>query len=119
MSIREQTGKRIRELRAKTPYTQEALSEKIGLGENAVGNMERGLTFPAPENLISLANEFHCTVADLVVYVETEYSPEPEIHAMHVQIKDRLQGFDANQLRLIIDMLDAARDRLDINNTEE
>lgn len=120
MTIRHQIGSRIKELRKLAGYnSQDALGKDAGLGDGTVGYLERGETGPSVDNLKPLADALRCEVVDLFAYVESEFSPPSEIRDLKVQINDRLRGFDETQLRLIIDMLDAARDRLEIGATEQ
>ena len=116
MTIRDDIGKRVRELRkGRTNYTQVQLSKKIGSSPNFIGNIERGLSAPSTDNLIALADHLNCSVADIFALVQSKHSPSGKTHALHVEILDLMRGFDRRQLLLIIDMLKAARDRLEID----
>ncbi|MBR1425713.1 helix-turn-helix transcriptional regulator [bacterium] len=55
MSIKEQFGKRLRELRTGKNITQEKLSEAIGIQPENYSRIENGLSFPKPENIEKIA----------------------------------------------------------------
>ena len=55
MSIKEQFGKRLRELRTGKNITQEKLSEAIGIQPENYSSIENGLYFPKPENIEKIA----------------------------------------------------------------
>ena len=58
-------GKRIKELRKKKGYTQEQLSEKIGLFQKQIGNIETGTCFTTMNNLEKLSEILDVDVKDL------------------------------------------------------
>ena len=59
-------GKNIRELRQRAGLTQEGLALKIGVTPSAVGNYERGVSFPKEEVLMSLFGALECTPNELL-----------------------------------------------------
>ena len=65
MNILKLFGKRIKELRKKSGYTQEQLSEKLGLFQKQIGNIETGTCFTTINNLEKLSNLFGVEVKDL------------------------------------------------------
>ena len=58
-------GKRIKELRKKSGLTQEQLSEKMGLFQKQIGNIETGTCFTTISNLEKLSEEFGVDIKDL------------------------------------------------------
>lgn len=58
-------GQNIRKRRKALGLTQEELSEKLGLGHQALSRIEQGATAPKMDRLPRLAAALHCTVADL------------------------------------------------------
>ncbi len=58
-------GKRIKELRKKNGYTQEQLSEKLGLFQKQIGNIETGTCFTTINNLEKLSEIFELDIKDL------------------------------------------------------
>ncbi len=61
-------GKRIKELRKSNHFTQEKLSELIGLEPNHISKIEAGIHFPQPEKLDKIAQVFDVQVKDLFNY---------------------------------------------------
>ncbi|MBQ8458974.1 helix-turn-helix transcriptional regulator [bacterium] len=55
MGIKENFGKRLRELRTKQGITQEKFSEIIGIQPENYSRIENGLSFPKPENIEKIA----------------------------------------------------------------
>lgn len=49
-------GKRIKEAREKCGYTQAELAEEIGVSQNFLGDIERGIKLPSLNKLIVLSN---------------------------------------------------------------
>ena len=58
-------GKRIKELRKKNGYTQEQLSEKLGLFQKQIGNIETGNCFTTINNLEKLSELLDVEIKDL------------------------------------------------------
>ena len=58
-------GKRIKELRKQRNLTQEELSEKLGVFQKQIGNIETGTTFTTMANIVKLAQIFNVDVKDL------------------------------------------------------
>lgn len=59
-------GARIRELRLRAELTQEGLAARIGVTPSAVGNYERGVSFPKEEVLMALFGALNCTPNELL-----------------------------------------------------
>lgn len=59
-------GPKIRELRQRAGLTQEGLALKIGVTPSAVGNYERGVSFPKEEVLMLLFGALECTPNELL-----------------------------------------------------
>lgn len=60
------TADRLQELRKSHGYSQEALSEKLGVSRQAVSKWERGESSPDTDNLIALANIYGITLDDIL-----------------------------------------------------
>lgn len=69
-------GKRIRELRKKSGFTQEQLSEKIGLYQKQIGNIETGNCFTTMQNLEKFSQVFDVEIKDLFDF---DYKEEREV----------------------------------------
>ena len=64
-SVRDQFGRRIRELRLARRFSQEQLAERAGLHRNYVGGIERGERNVAILNIAKLAVGLDVSLADL------------------------------------------------------
>lgn len=58
-------GKRIKELRLRKKYTQEELSEILGIGERNLSKIECGINFVSAETLEKLANALGVKYKDI------------------------------------------------------
>ena len=67
-SCKKQLGKRIKELRKRNHFTQEQLSELIGLEPNHISKIESGVHFPQSEKLDLIAKTFNISVMELFNY---------------------------------------------------
>ena len=61
-------GKRIKELRKRNNFTQEQLSEILGVFQKQIGNIETGTTFTTMANLEKLADAFCVEIEDLFAF---------------------------------------------------
>ena len=64
-NIKKLLGKKIKELRIKRGFTQEQLSEKIGIGERNLSKIECGNNFVTAETLSNLLNALKVSAKDL------------------------------------------------------
>jgi len=63
--LREQFGKRLKQLRAQKGLTQEELAEAVGVSTDFISLVERGQRAPSFKNLERLAEVLGVEVADL------------------------------------------------------
>lgn len=68
---------RIRALRKEHGYSQEQMARKLHLTQGAISQWENGLTVPAADQLIALADVFGITVDDLLGREQQETPPPP------------------------------------------
>lgn len=68
------TADRLVELRKSHGFSQEALSEKLGVSRQAISKWERGESSPDTDNLIALANIYGITLDDIL-------NPNKDIHS--------------------------------------
>jgi transcriptional regulator with XRE-family HTH domain len=93
-------GRAIARHRQHCQLTQEAVAESLGIGNEAVSRMERGLVMPSLPRLVELAQLFHCEVTELL----TETSPRAADQALHLaQLLDQL---DQPDRALILSMVE-------------
>ncbi|MNZ79449.1 anaerobic benzoate catabolism transcriptional regulator [compost metagenome] len=61
---------RIKELRAELGWTQEKLSEQIGVSRQTVISIESGRYNPSLELAFKIAKVFRCKIEDVFIYEE-------------------------------------------------
>ena len=83
-------GKRIKELRKQSNYTQEQLSEILGLFQKQIGNIETGTTFTTMNNLEKMADVFGVEIQDLFNFSHLKSNEEiiEEINLLINQASD-------------------------------
>lgn len=67
-------GINIKKYRELKNMTQEYLSEKIGINTSALSDLERGKTFPKPENLVKIAQALDIPYE--LLFVNTIINPD-------------------------------------------
>ena len=65
MDIKKNFGARLKELRVQKGYTQEKISEQIGIQPENYSRIENGFAFPKPENIAKLSDVLQVEVAEL------------------------------------------------------
>ena len=73
MCLKEKLGKNIQKYRKLQNITQEKLAELIGIEINSISAIERGRSFPSPENLSKITESLNVSLADLFTF-NSEYS---------------------------------------------
>ncbi len=83
-------GKRIKELRKQSNYTQEQLSEILGVFQKQIGNIETGTTFTTMNNLEKMADVFGVEIQDLFNFSHLKSNEEiiEEINLLINQASD-------------------------------
>lgn len=71
MEMKRKFGNRLRELRIQKGYTQEKLSESIGIQPENYSRIENGLAFPKPENIEKISNVLNIEIAELFLFKQT------------------------------------------------
>jgi transcriptional regulator with XRE-family HTH domain len=66
-------GKRMRQLREKQGYSQEAFADHCGLHRTAVSLIERGKRVPSLTTLLTISGGFGIPVSDLLRGVDAGY----------------------------------------------
>ena len=67
--LAEVVGRAIAKHRIACDLTQEQVAEQLGIGNEAVSRIERGVVMPTIARLAELANIFRCDIADLLTEV--------------------------------------------------
>ena len=97
-------GRAIAKHRVESDLTQEQVAELLGIGNEAVSRVERGIVMPTVARLVELAEIFECDAADLLTEGSTRTSDQGKYmgqllaklngndRAMVVEIVERLAG---------------------------
>lgn len=72
-------GAEIAKVRARRGLSQERLGEILGIGQEAVSRIERGVVDIAVSRLIELAETMECSVSELVLEA-SQSAPDQESH---------------------------------------
>lgn len=91
-------GERIRSLRKKCGYTQEALAEKAGIARGSIGRYETGVFYPSQEVIVTLASIFHVSTDYLLGNETTKQDDDSDIWELREALRrdpDRRMLFDA------------------------
>lgn len=99
-------GRAIARQRNRCGLTQEEVAERLGIGNEAVSRIERGVVMPNIERLMELAAIFGCETADLL----TEASTRPEDQASRIQYL--LSALDHADRQLVMGLVESLAERL-------
>lgn len=100
--LAELIGRAIGKRRLDSGLTQEQVAEHLGIGNEAVSRMERGLVVPTVIRLMELADIFGCDAADLL----TEASSRTSDQAKHLnEMLGRLNSSDRSMVVEIVERL--------------
>ncbi|EPW8903519.1 helix-turn-helix domain-containing protein [Pseudomonas sp. GD04087] len=100
------TGKAIAKHRIRMGLTQEEVGVRLGIGNEAVSRIERGLRKPNIERLIEFASIFECDLAELL----TEMSPRTTEQS--ARIHDLLAPLAPEDRQLVMEIVERLADRL-------
>ncbi|AWX13403.1 transcriptional regulator [Mergibacter septicus] len=95
-----QLGANIAKYRQKSKLTQEQLAELLGIGNEAVSRIERGVVIPSLIRLIEFANIFKCSLTDLITRKSERVSDENDY------ILALLQDLEKADRDLIIELIE-------------
>lgn len=93
-------GRAIARNRIAAGLTQEQVAEQLGIGNEAVSRIERGLVMPNVARLMELADTFDCDIADLL----TEVSSRSSDQAKH--LARLLSGVGAKDREMIVEIVE-------------
>lgn len=106
MPLARVVGRAIAYRRTMANLTQEQVAERLGIGQEAISRMERGVAIPTVVRLAELADIYECKLEQLVT--ETSDREDDQAKAI-LTIVGRLSGADR---RLLIEWLTVFADRL-------
>ncbi len=104
--LAEAVGRAIARQRIRCRLTQEDVAERLGIGNEAVSRIERGIVIPNVERLMDLAAIFGCEAADLL----TEGSSRSEDQARRFQ--RLLASLKTDDRTLVMDVVERLVERL-------
>ncbi|WP_434661480.1 helix-turn-helix transcriptional regulator [Paraburkholderia sp. A3BS-1L] len=100
--LAELVGRAIAKHRVESDLTQEQVAEQLGIGNEAVSRMERGLVMPTVARLVELAEIFECDAADLLTGASTRSSDQGKYVG---QLLSKLSGNDRTMVVEIVERL--------------
>lgn len=99
-------GKAIARCRQLRQFTQEEVAERLGIGNEAVSRIERGIVMPTVARLVELAEIFQCSTSELL----TEASNLPADQAD--RLNRLLSNLDAQDREMLVEMFARLASRL-------
>lgn len=99
-------GHAIAKQRIRKGLTQEEVAERLGIGNEAVSRIERGVVIPNVARLFEFAAIFECEAAELL----TEASPRSDDQASRISLL--LAPLDQADRRLVLDFVERLVARL-------
>jgi len=101
-------GRAISKQRVRSGLTQEAVAERLGVGNEAVSRIERGVVMPNITRLLEFAEIFGCEAAELL----SEVSPLVDDQAS--RISHLLGALDQADRQLVVELVERLVNRLKI-----
>jgi len=100
MNLKQNLGKRIKELRKLMNFSQEGFAEMVGLERTALAKIESGKSYPKPENLTKIAKALKVDFNILYTFTDTRDNKYDDIVM-------KLKMLDDKSLENICDIVDA------------
>jgi len=95
-------GQRVRELRKRKGFSQEALAEKAGLHPTYIGQVERGTKNPSLKSIEKIAKALEVSLPDLFLFANDKSSSN-----LKKEIADLLSDKDKKTVELVIRVIRA------------
>ena len=111
MSLRQDFGRRVRDVRKRQGLRQEDIAEEMGLSPDTFGRLERGETGEWLDNLEDLARALDTSPADLFAYASWEHGQTSEHTQLRVLLKDRAADLTEEDIRSLLDQIEATLKR--------
>jgi transcriptional regulator with XRE-family HTH domain len=99
-------GRAVARQRTRAAMTQEEVAERLGVGNEAVSRIERGVVIPNITRLVELAAIFNCEAAELL----TESSQRPDDQA--ARISRLLTSLNQTDRQLVMELVERLTERL-------
>lgn len=101
-----QLGMTIAKYRQERGLTQEQIAEKLGMGNEAISRIERGVAMPALVRLIEFAEIFECNISELLVESSTRRQDEAEyLQMLFTKVSDKDRAFIIKSVESLIEHL--------------
>ena len=107
-------GQRIKEMRIGKTWTQETLSERIGIGPSHMSHIESGNTVPSFEVFISILNALGCSADELLCKEVDKNRP-----LLNSWLSELVADCDQTEVKIIADTVTALKQTLRKNKTTE
>jgi len=109
----EKFGQNIQKRRKNLGLSQSELAEKIDIGQQAMSGIERGENAPRFDRLPIIAQELHCSVADLFRL------PELEDTSIQDKIIDVIRTLSLEEQKYILQVVSGMSQFFSIHKTEQ
>lgn len=107
-------GQRIKQKRIEKGFTQEKLSELVGIGASHMSHLESGKTVPSMDVFITLCNVLECSADELLCREMTVARP-----FMENWLNGLVADCDQTEIKIISDTVTALKQTLRKNKTIE
>ena len=107
-------GQRIKEKRIQKGFTQEQLSEMVGIGPSHMSHIENGSTVPSFEVFISIINALDCSADELLCREVAAAKP-----LLNSWLSDIIADCDPTETKILSDIVISAKQTLRKNKTIE
>ncbi|RAS10891.1 DNA-binding XRE family transcriptional regulator [Microvirgula sp. AG722] len=104
--LAQRVGKSIARHRQAANLTQDEVAERLGIGNEAVSRIERGIVMPTVARLVELAQIFRCETADLLS--ESSNRPLDQEH----RVSRLLSTLGAEDRELVVELVERLVSRL-------
>lgn len=107
-------GQRIKQKRIEKKFTQEKLSELIGVGASHMSHIESGKTVPSMEVFIAICNVLNCSADELLCREIRTAQP-----ILKNWLTDLIDDCDSTETKILTDLLTSTKTTLRKNKTVE
>ena len=92
-------GQNIQRKRKQLGMTQDALAERLGIGQQSLSRMERGTMAPKFERLQEIADVLHCSVAELFI------ASEQNLHEVRLTLCELINDLTKRESDAVMNMV--------------
>ena len=105
-------GQRIKTKRIENGFTQEQLSEMIGIGPSHMSHIESGSTVPSFEVFVAITNALECSADELLCREIVKDKP-----MLNSWLSDLVADCDNTEVKILSDIVVSAKQTLRKNKT--